>query len=151
MSKRKNIYLIIILGLCPILKVKAQTNQPKPKTYLYAGKVGKLEARFTFVFDQSNPCASWEGSYYYINHHPEQLYSLSGYCGQAPCHPDKYDKSILKQGLLIKEYTGDTLTARLFLCTKNPGSIKDLAGHLTNIGKNGKSYSVILKLINQSR
>ncbi|EAY31000.1 hypothetical protein [Microscilla marina] len=148
MFKKKYIYLIIILSLCSTLKVKAQTNQSKLKTYLYAGKVGKLEARFTFVFDQSNPCALWKGSYYYVNHHPERLYRLSGHCGQAPCHPDKYDKSVLKQGLLIEEYTGNTLTARLFLCTKNPENLKDLAGHLTNTDKNGKSYSVNLKLIN---
>lgn len=90
MFKKKYTYLIIILGLCSTLGVKAQTNQSKLKAYLYTGKVGKLEARFTFVFDQNNPCALWEGSYYYVNHHPERLYRLSGHCSQAPCHPNKY-------------------------------------------------------------
>jgi hypothetical protein len=139
----------LFLCLCVVSGATAQNN--KLRTYLYKGKVANLDIRLTLVFNEANPCDFVQGSYYYTNHHPEQIYLLEGTCGQQACHPMEYNKAIIKQGLKLREYTGSKHTANLFLCTASAGRLYELNGTMTNTDKQGKTFKVSLELINVSR
>ena len=149
---KTNIYFLALLLLLTINKVIAQKNSESlgSKVFIYKGKVGNLPANFTLIFNLNGNKPKVLGSYYYPTFKPSQIYSLVGYYGFAPCFPGQRSnkKALIDQNLHIKEFTNGKHTATLFLCPKNQDSINILMGYLTNTNKNGKSYSVSLKLIN---
>lgn len=152
---KTNIYLLSLLFLLTINKVIAQkySESLDAKVFIYKGKVGDLPANFTLIFNLNGDKPKVLGSYYYPTLKPTQVYSLVGYYGFAPCFPGQQSnkKALIDQNLLIREFTNDKHTANLFLCPKNQDNINELTGYLTNTDKNGKSYSVTLKLISPSK